>query len=272
MVDQPGKGPGAGAGTVWVDGVASWTVPLPIEAPDGEVALTRQEAESLTARLYEMEEETGRPVQRIRQVTYEIVYGQPVPGTDYPPPPPVLEHPEIREQLTEEPELARLRLNTWLLRYPDHPVLVHFLVKVHRVLGDQATADRLAEQNHGRHPRYLFARLDLAQVYLARNQLDRIPALFDGKFSLPQVCPGRTVFHVSEHLGFSSVMAEYFLARNQPNLAEAYLRNIREVDPEHPLAQPQTIAGVSFLARLKRAAHRWTVGGERARTGTDDRG
>lgn len=67
-------------------------------------------------------------------------------------------------------------------------------------------------------------------------------------------------------------MAEYFLARNRPNLAEAYLRNIREVDPEHPLAQPQTIAGVSFLARLKWAAHRWTVGGERARTGTDDLG
>jgi hypothetical protein len=58
--------------------------------------------------------------------------------------------------------------------------------------------------------------------------------IFNDKYDLSMLYPGRTVFHISEFVGFMGCMVLYFLAKGDVDQARVYLGMLREVAPDHP--------------------------------------
>lgn len=100
-------------------------------------------------------------------------------------------------------------------------------------MGDSVKSDELTEHICKKFPNYLFAKLAKAEICLRKGETHRIPEIFDYKYDLTQVCPGRDVFHKTEAMGFAGVMGRYFARIGKLDIAEVYLQMLRKVDPEH---------------------------------------
>ncbi len=165
-------------------------------------------------------------------------------------------HPELLDQIVEEPDRAHETITELLRRHPDNPVLVHFLVQIAKVRKDDDEVAHLARKNFERHPDYLFAKIDWAQVLLDRKRSDEVPAVFNNQYHLAAIYPGRKYFHTSEAIGFARVMYQYFCAEKGATAAKVYLDMIAQIDPEHGLLKDGQLEKVGFVARLQQQFHR----------------
>ncbi len=210
---------------------------------------------------------------------YEIRFGPPIPGLVDRNPPPLVEHPEIRDLLETDPAEARRILGEWLAEYPGNPVLVHFLVQLARAEGNADEAHRLAEENYRANPDYLFARCDWALALMRAGRDQEVPGVVGGGFILPRIFPGRKVFHVSELVAVCQVASRYYTLQQKPVVAKRFLDLVRQVEPDHPLLQTEESHALSLFSRLKASFRRlfgrvWDGAGDRGRqaTGTDGPG
>jgi len=101
-------------------------------------------------------------------------------------------------------------------------------------LGDRANAERLLAETLERFPDYLFGQIAYANEYLDRGEVGRVSEMLDGRFELKLLYPDRDRFHVSEVIGFSTLMARYFFALGDRDRAEMYYQVLCRLDPEHP--------------------------------------
>jgi len=60
-----------------------------------------------------------------------------------------------------------------------------------------------------------------------------VSEIFAGKYELQLLYPERERFHISEVMGFYTVMAWYFHARGKREQAETYYKLLRQIDPKH---------------------------------------
>ncbi|HZW30528.1 MAG TPA: hypothetical protein VFF52_07435 [Isosphaeraceae bacterium] len=192
----------------------------------------------------------------VRLISYQITSE---PLEDIPPnvlPPEVEEQAERLYHLTtSEPAKAIPELESWLERYPDVAKLSNFLCAAYQATGDNANAQRIARENYRRHPDYLFAKLNYAELCIRQGKLDEIPIIFNNKYDLSMLYPGRTVFHITEFVGFMGVVASYFLAKGDWDQARRYHKMLREVAPDHPTTRDLTrrLEGTLITKALGRA-------------------
>jgi tetratricopeptide (TPR) repeat protein len=158
--------------------------------------------------------------------------------------PPNVMPPEVESQadrlyhlINSQPAQAIPELQNWLERYPDVAKLSNFLCAAYQAIGDAANAERIARENYRRHPDYLFAKLNYADFCIRQGKLDEIPIIFNDKYDLSLLFPGREVFHITEFVGFMGVMVSYFLAKGDVDRAEVYHKMLREVAPDDPTTQ-----------------------------------
>ena len=118
-------------------------------------------------------------------------------------------------------------------QYPDVPQIYNYLHTAYRVLGDKAGSDRVLTEILMRFPDYLFGRIAYAIECLERGEIERVSEIFAGKYELQLLYPERERFHISEVMGFYTVMAWYFHARGKREQAETYYKLLRQIDPKH---------------------------------------
>src|SRR5919199_5956369 len=130
------------------------------------------------------------------------------------------------------PELERL-----VTTYPHIPTFANHLSIAYLAAGDQEKATTCVREAYHRHPQYLFAKVNYANLCLQHGEIGKIPGIFDHACDLKQLYPHRTRFHVSEFTGFAWVMCRYFCAIGERETAALYYQMLKQVAPRHPMTK-----------------------------------
>ena len=162
----------------------------------------------------------------------------------------------LYDQVHHDPARAIAALEPLIRQNPDSRTLRNWLSTAYAIAGDFEAADRVTRELYERFPDYLFARIGMADICMRRGETERVPAIFDNKFDLKLLYPHRSVFHISEYLGFSSVMIQYYLRIGERDAAEVLHEIMCEMAPDHPITEQITkvMTGSVVLRMLERLA------------------
>ena len=145
---------------------------------------------------------------------------------------------EMYELAQDNPDTAILELRQLVKKYPKHPVFQNYLCIALDKAGYQEEAHRVAEQLYKKFPEYLYARISYADRLLDEQKFEEAFRLFDEKYTLNQVYPGRKTFHFTEVLSFNAFLSRYFLMQGNLDRAVIYYQTMYIIAEDHP----QTIA------------------------------
>jgi len=118
-------------------------------------------------------------------------------------------------------------------RFPGVKQLRNFLAASLSTTGQTKRLVQCIEENYRLFPDYLFARLNYCDLLLSRGEHEKIPEVFEGKMDLQAQIPDRDLFHVTEVIGFYSLLGRYYVAVGQPNAAQVCLDLLRQLDEDH---------------------------------------
>jgi hypothetical protein len=110
---------------------------------------------------------------------------------------------DLYELAQRDPTQAIPELERLMTTYPHIPTFANHLSIAYLAAGDQEQATALVREAYRRHPRYLFAKVNYANLCLQHREIEKVPGIFDHTFDLKQLYPHRTRFHVSEFTGFA---------------------------------------------------------------------
>lgn len=94
-------------------------------------------------------------------------------------------------------------------QYPDDKTFGNFLAAVYDSTGDEAKSIQMIKDNYQKRPDYLFAKFQMAELYMAEGEFDKVYEMFDGKLDLKQLFPQRNTFHISEVKSMLYTAARY---------------------------------------------------------------
>ena len=116
-------------------------------------------------------------------------------------------------------------------------MLYNFLSVAYSRAGDRAQSEQTAMANYQHNPAYLFARVNYAEVCLARGDYAKVAEIFNHTFDLKRLYPKRRQFHISEFAGFMGVIGVYFFETGERTSAEQVYAVLRLVAPDHLFTQ-----------------------------------
>jgi tetratricopeptide (TPR) repeat protein len=144
---------------------------------------------------------------------------------------------DLYELAQHDPKQAIPELERLVTTYPHIPTFFNYLSIAYLAAGDQEQATALVREAYRRHPQYLFARVNYANLCLQHGEIEKVPGIFDHACDLKQLYPHRTRFHVSEFTGFAWVMCRYFCAIGERDTAALYYQMLKQVAPRHPMTK-----------------------------------
>src|ERR1051326_9453736 len=119
---------------------------------------------------------------------------------------------DLYELAQRAPTQAISELEALVTTYPHIPLLSNYLSIAYLAAGDQEQATACVWEAYRRHPQYLFAKVNYANLCLQQGETEKVPGIFDHACDLKQLYPHRTRFHISEFTNFAGVMCRYFCA------------------------------------------------------------
>ena len=122
-------------------------------------------------------------------------------------------------------------------KYPDVPIFYNYLSLAYKILGRQEEHEQTLLMLYERYPDYLFGRVGYAEYLLQKGEYRKIPEVFDNKYDLKQLYPNRKQFHVSEAAAFMGIMALYWIAIGDRDLAKRYRDILKQVAPKHQVTR-----------------------------------
>jgi tetratricopeptide (TPR) repeat protein len=144
---------------------------------------------------------------------------------------------ELYELALHHPTQAIPALERLVTTYPHIPLLSNSLSVAYLYSGDLEKTDACVREAYRRHPQYLFAKVNYANLCLQQGESEKVPGIFDHACDLKQLYPHRTRFHVSEFTNFAGVMCRYFCAIGEQNTAILYYQMLKQVAPRHPMTK-----------------------------------
>jgi tetratricopeptide (TPR) repeat protein len=140
---------------------------------------------------------------------------------------------ELYAQAEENPKTTLPKVLAFSESHPDLPILSNLLTYLYIRLRKVRKAHRLIEETYEKHPDYLIAKINYADLLLRRRQFKKIPALFGGIFDLNALYPEKKEFHYSEFRGYVVAMGFYHVAIGARDLALECYRLAVLADPHH---------------------------------------
>jgi len=182
--------------------------------------------------------------------------------------------PDLFTKVHRAPKEVIPELEHLLATYPDVPPFSNYLCAAYQQAGDTAKAEALIRENYARHPEYLFAKVNYAQICLHKGDTRQIPVIFDHKYDLQQLYPHRKRFHISEFTGFAAVMCGYFCAIGEQEIAALYYRVLEQVAPNHPITRQakRTLYPPFWIRLLRKWVARHASPTDKAQNQTETRG
>ncbi|MCK5719342.1 MAG: hypothetical protein KAH84_05245 [Thiomargarita sp.] len=150
----------------------------------------------------------------------------------------------IRKELEQLYNLTRTspkrvitHLTELIEKYPKVPVFNNYLTMAYQAIGQEEKVEILIEEAYHKYPDYLFAKTNYAIQCLKKQTFDEIPIIFNKKYKLKQIYPNREVFHVTEFVSFTAVIALYHIAIRDYDIAEENYELLRQLQPYHYLTR-----------------------------------
>ncbi|MBF0462153.1 MAG: hypothetical protein HQL87_12230 [Magnetococcales bacterium] len=137
----------------------------------------------------------------------------------------------------EDPRRAIARLKKLIDQYPDIPTLYNWLCIAYSNIRDHQAARAVAETIFKRHPRYLFGRLNYAEMLLAEGKLREVFEVIGKTFILTDVELDRGKFHISEVLSFYGLVTRYVLRLGKLKTAISFLSMLQKIEPDHRITR-----------------------------------
>jgi hypothetical protein len=144
---------------------------------------------------------------------------------------------DLYELAQRDPIQAIPELECLMTTYPHIPTFANHLSIAYLAAGDQEHAAAMVREAYRRHPQYLFARVNYANLCLQQGEIEKVPGIFDHACDLKQLYPHRKRFHISEFTGFTWVMCQYFCALGEWETAALYYQMLTHVAPRHPMTK-----------------------------------
>lgn len=151
---------------------------------------------------------------------------------------------QVREAVERLYELAQTQprqaigeLLQWIEKYPDVPMLYNYLSAAYSREGKREKAEQTILENYQRHPDYLFARLNYAEICILRGDYEKVAEILDNKFDLKLLYPHRSRFHITEFTGFMRVVGKYYIGMGKRDRAETVYEVLRNVAPDNEATQ-----------------------------------
>jgi len=98
-------------------------------------------------------------------------------------------------------------------------------------IGDLEKSESTVVENLNKHPDYLFAKLNYADICLRKGKASKVPYIFNHKLDLKLLYPKRSTFHISEFAGFAVIICKYYNAIGEREVAESLYENLRVIAP-----------------------------------------
>ncbi len=114
-------------------------------------------------------------------------------------------------------------------KYPDIPVILNYMTGGYQLIGRQDKAKELIAETYNLFPDYLFAQAAQANIYLKEGCPEKALEVLKGAYTLKQLYPNRSVFHISEVRAFEQCMVSYFCEIKDVNQAEIHLQIMKDV-------------------------------------------
>ncbi len=114
-------------------------------------------------------------------------------------------------------------LNELIEKYPQIPQFKNQLFNAYTQRGNLKMAHEVNALTLKQHPDYLFAKLNLAADYLAKEEYEKVPELLGPMMEIKALYPDRDIFHLNEVTSFYKIAIHYFLAIENIKAAETRL-------------------------------------------------
>lgn len=121
------------------------------------------------------------------------------------------------------------KLNALRAKYPDNPVILNYIANGYDHLGQQDQVEKLIAKTYEKFPDYLFAQTAQANIYLRDGFPEKALEIFKGAYTLRQLYPHRTVFHISEVRAFEYFMVRYFCETGNFEQADHHLQIMQKI-------------------------------------------
>jgi len=144
---------------------------------------------------------------------------------------------QLHDQIQYFPEDAVPKLLKLIKKYPDVPIFYNYLSVAYKSLGRKEEYEKTLLMLYETHPDYLFGRLGYAEYLLQKGEYSKIPEVFDNKYDLKQLYPNRNQFHVTEAAAFMGIMALYWIAIGDRDIAKRYSDMLKQVAPKHQVTR-----------------------------------
>ncbi len=148
--------------------------------------------------------------------------------------------PAIRERVDDlyhlsltKPKQVIAEILDLVKKYPEVPMFYNYLSVAYSQLGDFENRNATILECYKKFPKYLFGRVNYAQVCLENGDAEKIPEIFEGKLDLKLLYPKRTKFHISEYINFTGVLGLYNLSIGRREIATQYYETMKQMDPRH---------------------------------------
>ena len=162
----------------------------------------------------------------------------------------------VQDELGELYELAQKngkqaipRLEALKAEYPKLPLIYNYLAVAYGGVDSQKQQQIIIE-NYQQNPSYLFARCNYAQLCLRTNNLEGFAKVFEHKFDLKLLYPRRNRFHITEYIGFTAGVCEYFYKAGNMEQAQKLFESLENVAADEP--QTKRLKAMLYPNRFQR--------------------
>lgn len=190
----------------------------------------------------------------VRLMSYEVT-DEPIKNDKYNPMPKAVLNrlQQLRDMLRVNPQVAIDELLFLKEKHPKVPILYNYLAAAYDSMGDRGASREIAKENYQQNPKYLFAKINYAQMCIFDGNIDEIPDIFENKFDIKMLYPERTKFHVAECCGFAGVMCAYHCMIDKRETAELYHKMLVQLDPDSSMVKfAESFLYPSFMQSLAR--------------------
>lgn len=143
----------------------------------------------------------------------------------------------LHDEAQRRPRETIPELLEWIEKYPRVPMLYNYLSVAYSLAGQREKSEAVVQENYRRNPEYLFARLNYAEICLAKGEYEKIGEIFEHKYDLKLLYPRRKRFHISEVANFMGLIGVYFYETGEREAAEKYYEILEQIAPDYPMAK-----------------------------------
>ncbi len=164
----------------------------------------------------------------------------------------------IQEKINLKPKDMIPQLMGYIKKYPNAPLFYNYLSAAYAQAGDIKKCESTILESIKKHPDYLFGKLNYADICLRKGEPEKVPGILNHKLDLKLMYPKRSTFHISEFVGFTSVMCKYYNSVGERETAEILFENLKQIAPENAATkQIKRVLYPSLIGRIFRRLMGW---------------